>query len=89
MGSCLRHECQTKTAKLVIRMKTAQRIHRAPNQSSSWPLSRMIWSSPVQTTSAPKPMLSKAGTRAFLMYGGSWMKRLIMNRASMPMGMLM
>ena len=28
----------------------AQRIQVAPNQSSSWPLSRMIWRQPVQTT---------------------------------------
>ena len=35
MGSCLRHECQTKRAKLVMRKKKDQRIQSAPNQSDS------------------------------------------------------
>ena len=50
--------------------RKAQRIQMAPNQSTSWPLSRMTWRQPVQTTSAPKPMLSKRATLALVMYGG-------------------
>ncbi len=34
-------------------------------------------------------MLSKGPTLAFLMYGGSWTKRLIMMTARMPTGILM
>ena len=73
----------------VTRKKAAQRIHSAPNQSSSWPLSRITCRQPVHTASRPKPRLSNFPTFAFLIYGGSLTKRLIMNTASAPTGMLM
>ena len=60
-------ERQIQPMRAKMRAATAQRTQTAPNQSSSWPLSRTICRQPVQTMSRPKPMLSKGPTLAFLM----------------------
>ena len=65
-------------AKAMTMATQAQRSQVEANQSTSWPLSRTTCRHPTQTMRVPKPMLSKAEALAFLMYGGSWMKRLIM-----------
>ena len=84
-----RQQWRTNQNSEMPRIIVAQRIHTAPNQSSSWPLSRTTCRQPVHRINRPKPRLSNAAGLALRTYGGSCTYRLIMYTASAPTGMLM